>query len=111
MADLAALGEDPNKDRNDPMVPEYWDLGEAVQDKIRTAGYESPQVEGIAVDIHDLLQAADAIRDLLAPAILTATPEALPTALAQLQDEIAHLRWHCNNAIPYLQAASEQVSQ
>ena len=48
------LSLDPNKDRNDPMVPEYWLLGEDLQDRIRGAGYDSPTVEGIAVDIHDL---------------------------------------------------------
>lgn len=98
---------DPNKERNDPMVPDYWLMGEDVQDKIRLAGYESETVEGIAVDLHDLLQAADRIREELAPAILAAEPAELKATLAALREEIDHIRWHCDAAEAYLDAASK----
>ncbi|HTQ11716.1 MAG TPA: hypothetical protein VMI31_16770, partial [Fimbriimonadaceae bacterium] len=61
------LGPDPNEGSTDPMVPEHWKLGEDLQDRIRDAGYESETVEGIAVDVHDLLQACDRIRDEIVP--------------------------------------------
>ena len=95
---------DPNKERNDPMVAEYWQLGEDVQDKVRAAGYESPEVEGIAVDIHDLLQAADRIREELAPRIVSSDPAQIRQALADLKEELDHVRWHCDAATDYLDA-------
>jgi uroporphyrinogen-III decarboxylase len=100
---------DPNKERNDPMVPEYWLLGEDVQDKVRLAGYEAETVEGIAVDIHDLLQAAETIQNELAPAILAADPAAIKAKLRALAEEFEHIRWHCDAALEYLEAAAEKI--
>jgi len=102
---------DPNKESNDPMIPEHWQLGEDVQDKIRAAGYEATEVEGIAVDIHDLLQSADRLRDELGPQILAASPEDLPDLLAQLAAELEHVRWHCEAAGAYLSEAQIQLSR
>lgn len=95
--------DDPNKERNDPMVPEYWSLGEDFQDQVRAAGYEPDAVEGIAVDIHDLLQAADMIRSILE------SDAALGEKLAQLSFEVEHVRWHCDAASAYLRAAREAI--
>ena len=97
-------GADPNEGRNDPMVPEYWLLGEAVQDAIISAGYEAETVEGVAVDIHDLLQAADHIRAELGPRIVAAgdDKEALIKLLAELKFEFEHIRWHCDDAVAFL---------
>jgi hypothetical protein len=88
------------------MVPEHWQLGEDVQDTIRRAGYESETVEGIAVDLHDLLQAADRIRVELAPVILAAQGEELARLVGELKFELEHIRWHCESAERYLSAAS-----
>ncbi len=99
---MSDRGPDPNEGSTDPMVQEYWLLGEEVQDKIRAAGYESETVEGIAVDIHDLLQAADRIRDDLAPMILSADLTALGAKLDELRLEMNHLRWHAENAEEFL---------
>src|SRR5437763_1903558 len=96
---MSELGRDPNEGSTDPMVPEHWQLGEALQDKVRAAGYDSETVEGIAVDIHDLLQSADRIRDELVPAILAHdNVAALAADLKNLQAEIAHLHWHTQAA-------------
>ena len=100
---------DPNKESNDPMIPEHWQLGEDVQDKIRAAGYEAPEVEGIAVDIHDLLQAADRIRDDLAPQILVASPVDLTGLLEKLSAELDHVKWHCEAAMAYLKDAQSAL--
>lgn len=99
-------GPDPNQESIDPMVPEHWLLGENVQDAITAAGYQAETVEGIAVDIHDLLQAADKIRDELAPAMLTATGAEFRAALAALSTEFEHIRWHCDSAVEFLADAS-----
>ncbi len=106
------MSSDPNKDRNDPMAPEYWLLGEDLQDKIRAAGYDSPTVEGIAVDIHDLLQAATRIQQELAPAIVGASVEdkvELLELLTELKFEFDHVRWHCGAASAYLDTAIKSV--
>lgn len=95
-------GPDPNLERNDPMVPEYWQLGEDLQDAVRNAGYDPAEVEGIAVDVHDLLQAVDRIRDELVPA---ATKGASAETLAVLWEELEHVRWHCEAAVAYLKNA------
>lgn len=101
-------GPDPNEERNDPMVPEFWELGEAVQDAVQKAGYASPTVEGIAVDIHDMLQGVDAVQHQLAPAVVAAeSPEARIRAIAALRDELEHLRWHCQEAIEFLTKAEQ----
>ncbi|AIE85076.1 hypothetical protein [Fimbriimonas ginsengisoli] len=100
---------DPNIDRNDPMVPEYWQLGEDAQDRIVKAGYQSAVVDGIAVDIHDLLQAADRIRDELTPAVVSVQAGDLAAALQALSTELEHVRWHCDAAIKYLAEACEAV--
>lgn len=100
-------GPDPNLERNDPMVPEYWQLGEDLQDAVRNAGYDPAEVEGIAVDVHDLLQAVDQIRDVLIPA---ATSAVTPEALAAVRQEWEHVRWHCEAAIKYLSAAESALS-
>lgn len=92
------------------MVPEYWLLGEDVQDKVRLAGYEAETVEGIAVDIHDVLQAAEKIEQELAPAILTADPAVIKEKLEALAEEFAHIRWHCDAALEYLQAAQNNIA-
>jgi hypothetical protein len=105
MADIER-GPDPNEGRNDPMVAEHWQLGEELQDKILAAGFESETVEGIAVDLHDLLQAADRIRDELAPAVLKASGVDLVGALEVLSLEFAHIRWHCDSATEFLGQAS-----
>lgn len=99
---------DPNEGSTDPMVAEYWVLGEAVQDKLIASGYESETVEGIAVDIHDILQAADRIRETLAPAILgSETRPDIQTRMAELKDELNHIQWHCMNAQSYLAIAGK----
>lgn len=97
------IDKDPNEGSTDPMVAEYWLLGEAVQDRLIEAGFESETVEGIAVDIHDVLQAAERIRTELAPNIISATEEdALKTAIEELRKEMSHLRWHGQNADGFL---------
>jgi hypothetical protein len=95
---------DPNKDRNDTIVPEYWSLGEDFQDQIRAAGYEHETVEGIAVDVHDLLQAADLVRTTL-------EGEAdVKSKVAALLTELDHIRWHCDAAIEHLQGAQAALT-
>ncbi len=95
------------------MVPEFWRLGEDLQDRIRAAGYDAESVEGIAVDIHDLLQAAERIRAVLVPAALSGEDTA--THLRELEAELAHIRWHTlaaekflTHALTVLVPASEQ---
>jgi hypothetical protein len=102
-------GPDPNKDRNDPMVPEYWRLGEDLQDTIVNAGYAADVVDGIAVDIHDLLQAADRIRDELAPALVSSSAESRLAAVAALRAEFFHIQWHADAAAAYLAAAADAL--
>ena len=103
------MSDDPNKDRNDPMMPEYWQLGEDLQDRIRQAGYDSPTVEGIAVDVHDLLQSSDRIEENLIPDVLgiyDLTDRAqLLAKLQELKYEFSHIGWHCVAAAQYLTAA------
>jgi len=107
------MNEDPNKDRNDPMVPEYWQLGEDLQDHIRRLGYDSPTVEGIAVDVHDLLQAAARIEQVLIPEVLgmydTSERVKLLEKLTELRHEFAHIGWHCSAAVQYLTAAINEL--
>jgi hypothetical protein len=106
------MTEDPNKDRNDPMIPEYWLLGEDVQDKIRTSGYDSPTVEGIAVDIHDLLQAANRIEEI-ASGIVAADKEdsaGLNKLMLELKFEFEHIGWHCESASSHLVNAIASIS-
>jgi hypothetical protein len=95
---------DPNKERNDPMVAEYWNLGEDLQDKLGAAGYEHDEVEPLAVDVHDILQAADVIREALESQPLA---EAVNTVLFELR----HIRWHCESAEAYLQQAQQSLGQ
>lgn len=103
---VSERGPDPNEGSTDPMVQEYWHLGEDVQNRILAAGYESDMVEGIAVDIHDVLQAADRIRDELSAAVTTAqTPDELVLALQGLGKEFEHIRWHCESADSFLRKA------
>lgn len=87
------------------MVAEFWQLGENLQDRILASGYEQETVDGIAVDIHDLLQAADLIRDSLAPGVIASENLAdLRAAVDRLKFEIDHMEWHCRSAKSYLQA-------
>lgn len=103
-------GPDPNEGSIDPMIPEYWVMGEAVQDRIISEGYQQESVDGIAVDIHDLLQAADRIKEELAPAILKAeSKEAVIETLKLLRQEIHHIAWHCNAAQTYLDEAAARL--
>ena len=107
------MSEDPNKVRNDPMVPEYWLVGEDLQDKIRAAGYDAETVDGIAVDFHDVLQAASRIETELVPAILATDPTdtaKLTELLEELRFEFNHIRWHGEAADGYLQLAATQIS-
>ena len=92
------------------MVAEHWVLGEAVQDAIITAGYEHPTVEGIAVDLHDLLQAADRIREVLGPQIVSGRADERREALEELAFEFEHIRWHCDDALAYLASARQAIS-
>jgi hypothetical protein len=101
---------DPNEGSIDPMVAEYWQLGEAVQDCIIRAGFESESVEGIAVDIHDLLQAADRIRAEIGPAILEASSHAeLEQAVDALRFEFGHVKWHGAKAEEFLDQAIASI--
>jgi hypothetical protein len=96
------------------MVPEHWKLGEDFQDRIRAAGYDSDTVEGIAVDVHDILQAADRIREEIVPTAMTATGHEFSGELKKLQSEIAHIRWHTQSAEAFLRkalAALEPVNE
>jgi hypothetical protein len=99
------LGHDPNEGSTDPMVPEHWKLGEDFQDRIRDAGYDSETVEGIAVDIHDILQATDRIRQEIVPAAMNATGHEFASELKRLQLEVAHIRWHTQSAEGFLRKA------
>lgn len=101
---------DPNEGRNDPMVAEYWRLGEDLQDAILAAGYRAESVEGIAVDIHDLLQATERIQNELIPAVLGSTPDQLAARLQELSAEFDHIRWHCNAAEAFLAQAQTQLA-
>ncbi len=109
------MSQDPNKDRNDPMMPEYWQLGEDLQDRIRVAGYDSPTVEGIAVDVHDLLQSSASIQEVLIPDVLgvfdTQDRAALIEKLKALKFEFSHVGWHCVAAAQYLTAAIESLEK
>jgi hypothetical protein len=96
---------DPNEGSTDPMIAEHWRLGEDLQDRIRDAGYESESVEGIAVDVHDLLQACDRIRDEIIPAALADEGDALAGRLKELQFELSHIRWHTEAAESHLRKA------
>jgi hypothetical protein len=101
---------DPNEGSTDPMEPDFWLLGEAVQDKILAAGYEAESVEGIAVDIHDLLQAADRIRLHLGPALLESQDkDQIRQALEGLKFEFDHVRWHGASARDFLTKALEKI--
>ncbi|HEY0867707.1 MAG TPA: hypothetical protein VGE01_10025 [Fimbriimonas sp.] len=105
---------DPNKERNDPMVPEYWQMGEDLQDAIRRTGFEAEAVEGIAVDVHDLLQAAEKIRTMLGPRMLVTNEEErdnLRQVLRELAFEFDHIRWHCDAAVDYLDTAARKLEQ
>jgi hypothetical protein len=96
------------------MVPEYWQMGEDLQDAIRRAGFEADAVEGIAVDVHDLLQAAEKIRLLLGPRMLLASEEErndLRQVLRELAFEFDHIRWHCDAAVEFLDAAARKLEQ
>jgi hypothetical protein len=107
------MSEDPTKVRNDPMVPDYWLVGEDLQDKIRAAGYDAETVDGIAVDYHDLLQAASRIETEIVPAILATEPtdsEKLSQLLEELRFEFNHVRWHGEAAEGYLQRAIANIS-
>ncbi len=105
------MNHDPNEGSTDPMVADYWLLGEAVQDRILEAGYDQETVDGIAVDIHDVLQAADLIRDHLAPAILNSSNhEELEEAIKRLRHEFHHLEWHGQSGRRYLQSVLDQFS-
>ncbi len=88
------------------MVAEYWRLGEDVQDALRGAGYEPGEVEGIAVDLHDLLQAADRVEQTLAPSVAEHADSA---RIGELMDELEHVRWHCEAALATLQDARDQI--
>ena len=103
-------GPDPNEGSIDPMIPEYWQLGEAVQDRIISEGYQHEEVDGIAIDIHDLLQSADRIRDEFAKLAVDATSrEALLEALQKLDFEFRHIAWHCEAAQTYLGQATANL--
>lgn len=94
------------------MVPEFWQLGEELQDTIRHAGFEAESVEGIAVDVHDLLQAAEKIRVMLGPRIMVANAEERDTlrqVIRELAFEFDHIRWHCDAAVEYLDAAARRL--
>jgi hypothetical protein len=99
------LGPDPNEGSTDPMVPEHWKLGEDFQDRIRDAGYDSETVEGIAVDIHDILQAADRIREEIVATAMTSSGPDFAGELKKLQSELAHMRWHTQSAEAFLRKA------
>jgi hypothetical protein len=101
----ASSGPDPNEASTDPMVPEHWRLGEDLQDRIRVAGYESETVDGIAVDVHDLLQACDRIRDEIIPAALRGNDAELAGNLKRLEFELGHIRWHTEAAETHLRMA------
>src|SRR3954468_17041733 len=100
MSNRDELGPDPNEGSTDPMIPEHWQLGEDLQDRVRAAGYDPETVEGLAVDIHGLLQSSDRIRDEIVPTMLAGG--GLSENLRKLQSEIAHLRWHTLAADGYL---------
>jgi hypothetical protein len=101
---------DPNEGSIDPMVPEYWGLGEAVQDRILAAGYEQESVDGIAVDIHDALQASTLIETELCPAIVDASSKSdLCEAVLRLQIEYRHLEWHARSGQAYLAAVLQML--
>ena len=95
------------------MMPEFWQLGEDLQDHIRGAGYEAPTVEGIAVDVHDLLQGAARIEEVLIPEVLgfyDSTDQAkLIAKLEELKYEFGHIGWHCVAAAQYLTAAIQSL--
>ncbi len=104
---------DPNLERNDTMVPEYWDAGDSLQDAIMHHGFKSETVEGIAVDFHDMCQAVDVIRDELVPACLSGglTKEEFLTRLGSLRLEILHLEWHANAAVEFIQSAEAALGE
>jgi hypothetical protein len=104
---MVLMRPDPNKDRNDPMSPDYWELGEDLQNSIRVSGYEPEGVEGIAVDVHDLLQAAEAIRAALEVGLSSAKGDSaeLIGLLDTLAFEFDHIAWHCGSAVAYLTEA------
>lgn len=108
---MAMRGPDPNEGRNDPMDFDHWRLGEAVQDRLAELGAPSDGTAGIAVDLHDLLQAADRIRLELAPAIEQAKDgESARTAIDALSAEFAHIAWHIETARQFLLEAGPKIA-
>jgi hypothetical protein len=70
------------------MVPEYWSLGEDLMEEMRVAGLGGSLLEGVAVDIHDILQIADDIQAVLR------SDRSLQEKVEALRFEARHLRWH-----------------
>ncbi len=103
---------DPNQERNDTLIPEYWQLGEDLQDAIQAAGYSADEVDPLAVDVHDLLQAADVMREAIEARLeaAKADPEALRSLIADLRFEFEHVRWHAQSALNYLDAATDALA-
>ena len=90
------------------MVPEYWLAGEDLQDKIRAAGFDATTVDGIAVDIHDLLQSAKRIEEEIVPMLGetgSADREKFLQLLRELRYEFDHIGWHSASATQYLDDA------
>ena len=104
---IGPVGNDPNEGSTDPMVPEYWNLGEELQDRIRSAGYDAETVDGIAVDVHDLLQTCDKIRGEVIPTAVNSAD--IVVHLEQLRSDLAHIRWHTLSAEAYLAHALTEL--
>jgi hypothetical protein len=103
---------DPGAHRDEPIDIEHYQLGKDLKAALALAEEEVEMMGDIAIDLHDLLRAADKLRDVLAPQLIAAKSEdrdELRKLIREMAFEFEHVAWHCSAAVECLDQVSQKL--
>jgi len=87
-------------------------LGREVSRALELAQEEVDTLGDIAIDVHDLLRAADKLRNVLAPRLIetdTKDRTELRRLIREMAFEFEHVAWHAQAAVETLDRVAEKL--
>ncbi|CAN5695002.1 hypothetical protein BH11ARM2_BH11ARM2_33450 [soil metagenome] len=101
-----------NPGADEPLNLEHWKLAVEVEQCLKLAQEETDSLTDISIDLNDLLQAADKLRHIVAPQLISVTSDdrdELRKLLRAMAFEFEHIAFHAQAAVDTLDKVAEKL--
>lgn len=91
---------------------DHWRLAVEVEQSLKLAQEETDSLTDISVDLHDLLLAADKLRHIVAPSIISCPSDdrdELRKLIRAMAFEFEHIAFHAQAAVESLDKVAEKL--